>query len=204
MALFAKWLTDTIGSTTTPITSSKASAKFMAFYISNSATSGTSVGHYMRLILTGAAGSGVAGRFYTECPGVAIATMHGIQASVGTGESTSAGYVAGAGYGVYAQAGFANNTITGGTYAAVCAELYSWGSSTSIAATRSSFLRCSVGGTANKVDGYAYLIDLVGFTSGTTSTYYDKGSTMTGNIVGYLKIGTPAGDRLIATYAAIS
>ena len=205
MALFAKWLETTVGSAAAPITTTIASNKFMGFYVSDSATSGTAVGYYMRLYPTGAGGGGCAGRFYCDLAGVAGNGGSGIQATCGLGESTSAGSVTGLGTGVYANVFFPNATVTGGTYAAVNAELYSGGASTVISATSSSFIRFSnQGGATTAIDSTAYLFSLVGFTSGASSTYYDKGSAITGTIVGTLKILTPAGVRYIPTYGSLS
>ena len=205
MALFGKWLQSTVGSATTPIAISIASNKFMGFYISDSATSGTAVGHYMRLYVKGTGGGGCAGRFYCDLAGVAGNGGSGIQATCGLGESTSAGSVSGLGTGVYANVYFPNATVSGGTYAAVNAELYSGGGSTVITATRSSYIRFSnAGGATTAIDTTSYLFDLVGFTSGASSIYYEKGSAATGTLQGALKVGTPAGDRFIPLYASLS
>ena len=205
MALFAKWLSDNIGSTTAPITTDIASAKFMGFYVSNSATSGTSVGHYMRLYVTGTAGSGVAGRFYVDLTGVAGATAHGIQATCGTGESTTAGSCSGLGTGVYANIYVANATLARGTYAAVNAEIYTAGSSSSLATTTTSLVRLvNNGAGAADVDTYANIFEVVGFTSGAGAAYYDKGSAATGTLQGSLKVKTPAGIRYIPLYVTLT
>jgi hypothetical protein len=205
MSLFAKWLESSIGDTTSPITSAIANAKFMGFYISNSATSGISVGHYMRLYVTGTGGGGCAGRFYCDLTGTSASGGSGIQATCGLGESTTAGHVSGLGTGVYANVFFPNAAVSGGTYAAINCELYSGGSSTDVSATRSSFIRFNVGGTADKVDASVYLFDLSGFTSASGSVYYYKGSAITPtNLYGVVRVITPNGAAYIPLYNGMS
>ena len=203
--LQGSWLVASIGSATQPIKSAIASAKFMGFYISNSATSGTSTGFYMRHIVTGTAGGACAVRAYADTTGVAASNVTGIQASVGTGESTSAGSVSGLGAGVYAQVGIANATLAGGTFAAVNAEVYTWGSSSVITSCDVSLIRLSNQGAGNTgIDTNVNRIEVAGFTSGASSAYYDKGSAITGVIYGWLRIKTPAGLRYIPTYVSLS
>ena len=101
--------------------------------------------------------------------------------------------------------GIANATLTGGTFAAVNAEVYTWGSSSVITNCDVSFIRFSNQGSgASGVDSAANLLELSGFTSGASSVYYWKGSAITGTIEGTLKIKTPAGVAYIPLYPSLS
>ncbi len=193
------------GSSSYPVTDDTASTKFVQIYADCGATSGVAVLNYGRLYVTGAAGGGCAVRAYCDIAVVGASGGSGVQATCGVGESTTAYSVTGLGTGVYANVIFANNKPAGGTYAAINCELYSCGSNTDISATRSSFIRFSDGGTADKISDYAYLFDFTGFTSGSAHVWYDKGSAITpGDLGEALRVITPGGVRYIALYDSIS
>ena len=205
--LFAKWVTDNLGSTTQPITSSKANANFMGFYVSNSdATGGTARGIYMRLYLTGTSGqSGEAGRFFTTINGTGGVGVHGLHASLSFGAS---GTVTGEGAGIRGTLQVPNAATAMGTVSAGFFELSADGSSTNPAGTTSlSCLRLISSGNSTgmtNMDTVATIFAIEGFTSGASSAYYEKGTAITGTITGTLKIKTPAGYRYIPTYASLS
>jgi hypothetical protein len=137
-----------------------------------SATSGASQGIYNRLYLT-AAGTLAANslRSYTDIVGVAIGNAYGAHISLGMGESTTGGAVTGLGCAVRATVGLPDIAmVAGGTYAAVMAEVFSFGAASDpTAMSRLSFLRIVNDGNATGiglVDDKAYLLDLAGFTVG--------------------------------------
>lgn len=207
MGLDARWMIDNIGSTTSPITSSTANSNFQGFYVANSdATGGTARGIYMRLYLTGTSGqSGEAGRFFTTINGTGGVGVHGLHASLSFGTS---GTVTGEGAGVRGTLQLPNAATAMGTVAAGLFELSADGASTNPAGTTSlSCLRLISSGNSTgmtNMDTVATIFTIEGFTSGASSAYYDKGSAITGTIVGTLKIKTPAGIRYIPTYASLS
>ena len=171
MALFAKWVTDNIGSTTQPITSKKANANFMGFYVSNSdATGGTARGMYMRLYLTGTSGqSGEAVRAFTTVNGTGAVGVHGLHASVSLGTS---GTITGEASGVRGTMQIANKTV-GGTVAGVLGELSADGTSSD--ATNAAMFRGTLSGDATgaaKLDDDAYFLTIDG-----------AGTTASGNII---------------------
>jgi hypothetical protein len=104
------------------VLSSVASEKMASFYTKNSATSGTSVALYWKHEVSGIAGSGVAGRFFTYS-NVACATLMGTQISAETG---AAGKVTGLLTGCRSQVLLANDATVApaGTIAGGQSELY--------------------------------------------------------------------------------
>jgi len=145
-------------------------------YIST-ATSGDIRGIYNRLQF-GANGtqSGESLRSYTEAVGFTCGTLHGAHISLGFGESTTGGAITGLGVAVRATLGLPSVAMAaGGTYAAVMAEIYSFGAAADPAAvTRISFIRVVNGGDGTgigKVDDKAYLLDLNGFSVGAGNVF---------------------------------
>lgn len=142
-----------------------------------SAASGASQGIYIRQYLTGA-GSLTANalRAYTDIVGVAIGNAYGAHLSLGMGESTTGGAITGLGCAVRATLGLPSIALAaGGTYAAVMAEIFSFGAAADPAAvTNISFLRIVNGGDATgiaAVDDKAYLLDLNGFSVGAGNVF---------------------------------
>lgn len=130
------------GTSASPKTSSTASAKFSSRYFENSATSGTAVGDYVRLKITGIAGSGVASRYYAYT-NVASALIVGAQI---TGETGAAGTVSGLMLGCRSQVIIADDATSAptGTIAGGQSELYFNGdnsSTTDITGSRHSIHR---------------------------------------------------------------
>lgn len=149
---------------------------FAEFRLNAAATSGTARGIYSRLYMTGAGQDGESLRAYTDVVGVTLGTAHGAHISLGFGESTTGAKVTGLGVAVRATLGLPSVAMgSGGTYAAIQPEIYSFGASADPAAvTELSFIRCSNAGNATgvgKVDDKAYLIVL------------DGGSIASGNVV---------------------
>ncbi len=160
-----------IGTAAAPATTGTADKKFLEYRTASSATSGDARGIYNRLSLTGTGGGGESLRSYTEIVGVVAATAHGAHISLGMGESTTGGAVTGLGVAVRATLGLPSVALaSGGTYAAMQAEIYSFGASADPAAvTELSFLKLTAGGDgtgAGKVDDKAYLMVIDGVAEG--------------------------------------
>jgi len=144
-----------------------ANMKFISLYFDNGATSGDNRGIYNRLYLTGAGGGGESFRSFTTVEDVAAGTAHGVHVSL---NFNSTGSVTGLGV-----AGrntiHVPNAVSGGTYAAVQAEIYGDGASADVSgATEYSFIRCIVdGSTADvkaTVDTAGYLLSVQGLSVG--------------------------------------
>jgi hypothetical protein len=117
------------GKSTSYKSTSLADKNFLSFYLGSAAVSGTSRGMYLRLYLTGGAG-GEAARIFTTVSNDAPAdTVNGAHISLNFG--ASAGNVTGLGTAVRATVHVPNRSL-GGTGAALLAELYSDGASSTI------------------------------------------------------------------------
>jgi hypothetical protein len=186
-----------IGTSASKYTVNTASHKFFQMYTQCGATSGTSVGFYLREYITGAGGSAAVARIYGDVVGVTAATVHGIQVSVGNGESTTAGSFTGAANAIYAQIGVANNSGLGGTLTPICSEVYTWGSSSTIAAAAVSMFRVSNAGNATgmaNIDDYANLFQFDGFTVGDGNMIaIDNSPTTCPNITHSIRVRLPSG-----------
>ena len=194
--IFAKWLSDNIGNTSQPITSSVANANFMGFYVSNSdATGGTARGMYMRLYLTGTSGqSGEAVRAFTTVNGTGAVGVHGMQSSISFGSS---GTITGLAVGVRATFQIKNATMSTGTGAAMMAELSADGSSSHFTGTTLSFLRLAISGNGTGVtqlNGDSFFLDFTGgCTAGAGATYFINTSVTALTAYGSLRVKCPDG-----------
>lgn len=166
-------LTDQIivaGSSSAPLTCDDASAKFLQFYFDCGATSGTSVGLYLREYLTGTGGSNACARIYSDVSVVA-STAQGMQCSLGFGESTTTGSVTGLGVAGRFQIGLANAAYPGtGTLAVVQSEIYSFGDDSDPSGNAIAMFGVVNDGNANgmaDVDDDAVLLHFRGWTSAT-------------------------------------
>ena len=161
-----------IGTSTTHWSTTTANTKVISIYADVSVGTGDNRGIYNRLYFkTAGVGGGESLRSYTEITGVAIGTAHGAHLSLGMGESTTKGSVTGLGVAVRATLGFPNIAMdSGGTYAAIMSEIYSFGTSCDPAAvTELSFLRLVAGGDSTgraAIDDKAYLLVLDGVAEG--------------------------------------
>lgn len=132
------------GTSGAPVTEDTADMKFMAFYFDNGATSGDNRGMYLRQYLTGAGGGGEAARIFTTISDVAAGTAHGAHISLNFGSS---GSCTGQGIAMRGTLHIPDAAMSGGTYAAVQAEIYADGSSSDISGTTShAAFRCVIGG----------------------------------------------------------
>ncbi len=151
------------GTSSDPYVDDTADTKIMSFYTDCGATSGDSRGLYLRHYITGAAGGGEAARIFTTVNNVAGATAHGAHISLNFGTS---GSCTGQGIGLRSTIHVPNATMGGGTYAALQAEIYTDGASSSIASvTKFSYIRIVNDGNATgiaNVDDYANLLSLSG------------------------------------------
>ena len=156
------------GTSAVPLSVSTADYKFFSAYTRSTATSGDSRNHYLKHYIKGAGGSGETLRAYTVVDTVAGATAHGYHASlafVNSGSLTGLG-VAGRNTFEIPDAAMAS----GGTFAAVMAEIYSNGASSDpSSATRLSFFRVVNDGHATgvgKVEDFANFVEIVGCAAG--------------------------------------
>jgi len=94
-------------------------------------------------------------------------------------------------------------TGSGGTYGVVEIELVcpaSWSGDVPV-----SFIYAQVSGdTKGNFDDNGFLINLVGVSSGAAHVFYDKGSAITGDIVGWLRVKTPSGTQYLPLYDSLS
>jgi hypothetical protein len=160
-----------MGSSSAYNTIDDADTKFVALYNDCGATSGDNRGIYNRFYLTGTGGGGESLRSYTEISGVVAGTAHGAHLSLGMGESTTGGAVTGLGVAVRATLGLPSVALaSGGTYAALMPEIYSFGTACDPSAvTQLSFIKCTAGGDSTgraAIDDKAYLLVLDGVAEG--------------------------------------
>lgn len=189
------------GTSSSKIVCDTANTKFLQFYLDSGATSGDNRGLYLRTYYTGAAGGGDCARIYADVS-VAAANVYGAHISVGFGEAaTPTGSVSGLAVGMRATLGVANS---GGTYAALMAEIYSFGASADPAAcTEISFIRVVNDGNAkDDVDDDAFLFSLQGFTAGDAKVYSENTGAV-GTMAGALKIKIGANTRYIMVHSTI-
>ena len=167
------------GTSTTPVECGTTAKNFLGYWVKSSTTTGDNRGLYMRLYLDGASGaSGEALRAYTtiQTGGVAGPTSaaHGAHMSL---DFATTGYCSGLGCASRSTLHIPDQATwsTGGTYAAVQAEVYSDGAASDAArVTELSFIRCCNSGVAGgvaDVDDDAFLLVVTG------------GATDTGNLV---------------------
>jgi len=134
------------GTNSNRVSSGSANVKFFEFRCESSATSGDNRAIYNRLYITGAGNSGESLRSFTTVEDVAASTAHGAHISLNFNNS---GSVTGQGIGMRGTLHIPDTAMTGGTYAAVQAEIYADGSSSDISGTTSHALfRGVVGGDA--------------------------------------------------------
>jgi len=142
------------------------------------ATSGDARGMYLRLALTGAGGGGEAARIFTTVDDVAGATARGAHISLNFDES---GSLTGLGVAADATLHVPDAAMTGGTYAAISADIHADGDeSDPDAVTSISFLRVSMQGDAtgqDAVDDKANFIDFDGMDIGAGNMIFANAAT---------------------------
>jgi hypothetical protein len=154
-----------VGTTALPATTSAADNMFTELRTQSTATSGDSRGLYWRHELKGAGLSGESVRAFTK---VSAACTNARGAHVSLDVNTT-GSVTGLGVGVDAQILVPNQALGGGTYAVVNSEIYSAGSSSSVAASNIAFFRAVACGDttgAATVDTAGFLFSIQGLTAG--------------------------------------
>lgn len=144
------------------VLSSTASEKMASFYTKNSATSGTSVALYWKHTVSGIAGSGVCGRFYSY-GNVAMALLVGAQITAETG---AAGKVSGLLAGCRSQVSIGADATAAptGTIAGGQSELYFNGagsSTTDVSATKCSIHRFVIDGDATARAKVPYIFEFI-------------------------------------------
>lgn len=120
-----------VGTSVAPATTSVADAKFIEIRAQNSATSGDNRLGYFRFDISGAGGGGECIRAFTDLT-AAAGTAHGAHFSLQAGAT---GYITGSGIGARCQLFIKDEAVaSGGTYYGAQAEIYSAGSTSSLAA----------------------------------------------------------------------
>ena len=160
------------GTAADPVTTELPDRNFIEYRWENTATSGDNRGAYLRLYLSGAAGGGECLRVFTTVNDVAAGTAHGAHISLNFADT---GSITGLGVAGRNTLHVPNAALSGGTYAAVQAEIYADGASSDISgATKYSFFRVVMDGNATgkgNVEDNAVLFSFAG------------GSVASGNIV---------------------
>ena len=135
-----------VGASASRATTATANKNFFEFRVENTATSGDNRGIYNRLYLGGAGGGGESLRSFTTIDDVAAGTAHGAHISLNFGDT---GSITGQGVAMRGTLHIPDQAQSGGTYAAVQAEIWADGSSSDISgATTHAVWRTVVGGDA--------------------------------------------------------
>ena len=135
-------LAETIGTVGSPVALSTANQSGMKEYYTTALTSGTTYGHYVNLVSTGAGVEAIAGRSRTYLSTAAAANAHGHHATLEI--DTSAGSVSGLGTGLRGNIVLPNRAIAAGTYFGVMAELYAGGATSALPAGTNAALGINV------------------------------------------------------------
>lgn len=130
-------------------TATTANVKFLSWYHKSTATSGDARGLYNRLYVAGVGGGGESLRSFTTIDNVAGATAHGAHISL---DFNATGSLTGQGIACRNTLHIPDVAMTGGTYAALQAEIWSDGDDSDPGAvTELSFIRVVNGGNANGI-----------------------------------------------------
>jgi len=149
------------GTATYPLVNSTADAKFMSYYMTSSATSGTSRGLYLRLYLTANAGGEALRAYTTVSSNTPADTVNGGHISLDFG--SSAGTVTGLGTGARMTLHIPDRAITAGTLAAGQSEVFMDGTSSSPTATTLALHRFVVdGGDSTAQNKVTHALDFAG------------------------------------------
>jgi hypothetical protein len=181
------------GTSVAPITEDTASMKFISYYFDDGATSGTAVGEYVKLSVTGAGGSGVAMRPYAIVDTAAGATIHTVQATLGF---AGGGTLSGAGNAIYANVMLPTEAVTG-TLAAMTAEVYSENAASDPAGSVLSIFRVSNAGETDgkaDVDDDCYLFNFDGWGVGDANMIAVKAAAACPNVTHSVRVRLPNGN----------
>ena len=148
--------------------------KFMSFYLDNGATSGDSIGQYLRLYITGAGGGGSAGRIFTSVTDVAGANVRGCHTSLSFGTS---GSITGLGTGQTATLHIPATALNAGTYYAMQAEMWADDTTSDISGTtKHAILALQANGDATGAATVQNAIAFDGATSADGTTMISTGA----------------------------
>lgn len=166
------------GTSSSTLVCSTSDKNFFGYWLTSSATSGTSRGEYIRLYLTGGAGGEAIRAYTTNSSNTPADTVNGAHISLSHG--ASAGNVTGEAQAVRATYHVPHRNLTG-TNAAVKGELWADGTNSNSTGTTSAF-RATLGGDATgigKLDDTAFLLVLDGNTIGSGNIVSDVGNEPT-------------------------
>lgn len=148
------------GTSSNPIPDTVADQNFFGYWLTESASSGTTRGEYIRLYLTGGAGGEAIRAFLTNSAAAPVDTINGAHISL---SYSGSGNVTGLANALRATHHIRNGNQTG-TNSAVMAELYADGSSSNVTGN-AALLRLVLDGDATGVaalDDTADLVSIVG------------------------------------------
>ncbi len=180
------------GTSVAPVTEDTASMKFLSYYFDDGATSGTAVGEYVKLSVTGAGGSGVAMRPYGVVDTVAGATIHTVQATLGF---AGGGTLTGAGNAIYANVMLPTEAVTG-TLSAMTAEIFSENTASDPAGSLLSIFRVANSGDADgktNVDDDCFLFNFDGWGVGDGNMIAVKAAGACPNVTHSIRLRMPDG-----------
>lgn len=196
------------GTSSNKIASATASTKFMQFYLNSTATSGDIRGMYLRLYLSGTnTTGGEALRAYTTINAVTVGTAHGAHLSLSFVSTSNSGRLTGLGVAARCTLHLPSDADwTGGTLAAIQAEIYSDGNASDPdGLTELSFIRI-VNDTTNDghddVDDDAFLFSIQGLAASSGHCYDTTASAATGDATLKIKIGDATKYLLVADDAS--
>ncbi len=148
-----------IGDAATRATTSTPNKNFIEMRAENTAGSGDNRGFYNRLYLGGAGGGGESLRTFTTVDDVAASTAHGAHISL---NFNATGSITGQGIAMRGTLHIPDVAMSGGTYAAVQAEIFADGSTSDISGTTAHAVwRTVVGGDAAGAATVATYEDMV-------------------------------------------
>ena len=178
------------GTSSSTVSTSTANTKFISCYFENSATSGDNRGMYLRQYLSGAGSGGEAARIFSTI-NAACGTAHGAHISLNFGAS---GSLSGLGVAMRGTLHIPDNaTWTGGTLAALQAEIYSDGAASDPdGVTELSYIRVINDGNSSgkaDVDDDAFLMSIQGHTIGAGNMVAVKSSAAVSHTA-KIKIGS--------------
>ncbi len=192
------------GTSSVPLVNDTVSPKFIQQYTDCGATSGESIGVYLRHYVTGAGGSGIALRAFGTVSDVAAVDARGAHISLNFGAT---GTVTGSGQALTTTLHIANQATQAGTLSAITTEIFSDGSTSDPSGASLACIRMSNAGSAkDDVDDDCVALNFdSGWTIGdgnmiakdnspgtTPNAVYSIKVRMPDGELGYLYVGTTA------------
>lgn len=187
------------GTAIAPVTEDTADLNFISLYFDNGATSGDNRGIYNRLYLTGAGGGGESLRSFTTISDIAAGTAHGAHISLSFGAT---GSVTGQGIASRNTLHIPDAAMSGGTVAALQAEIFADGSSSDISGTTAHALfRGVISGDGTGAATVANFLDLSSVPAAGDGAFINTNATViAAGAYAALRVLTPAGLKYLHLY----